>query len=107
MGALVQKAYVRPASEASPLMPIRLALVDEDGSDWNPGSGSVAAATTEKAGTVKMAAATEAVSAADAAAAAGDTVTKAVFDAVVALANALKAALNDHLEKESAAGQMA
>lgn len=56
-------------------------------------------------GGVMKAGATEAVSAADAASAASETVTKAEFDAVVAVANACKAAVNDLIAKAQAAGQ--
>nr|DAV64850.1 MAG TPA: Head fiber protein [Bacteriophage sp.] len=51
-------------------------------------------ATQSAAGLVKQAAVTPAVTAADAAQAAGDTVTKAEFDAVVAVANETKRQLN-------------
>ena len=62
-------------------------------------------ATTGAIGGVRKAGATAAVSAADAAQAATETVTKAEFDAVVALANANKAAVNDLISKAQAAGQ--
>ena len=65
------------------------------------------AATASVLGGVKQAAATAAVSAEDAAAAGAEAVTKAEFDAVVALANANKAAINDVISKAKAAGQMA
>lgn len=62
-------------------------------------------ATTSAIGGVRKAGATSPVSAADAAQAATETVTKAEFDAVVALANACKAAVNDLISKAQAAGQ--
>lgn len=64
-------------------------------------------ATTSAIGGVKKAAAVAAVSASDAAAAAGDTVTKAEFDAVVTLCNELKSKLNSVISNDKAAGQMA
>ena len=70
------------------------------------GSEPVPAATTSVAGTVRMAAAVADVSAADAAAAATETVTKAEFDAVVTLANDLKATLNALLAASRTAGQL-
>lgn len=62
-------------------------------------------ATTAVLGGVRKAGATSIVSAADAAQAATETVTKAEFDAVVAVANACKAAVNDLIAKAQAAGQ--
>ena len=106
MANLVQKFVVHSVSEASPLLPQHVALVNEDGTEFGGGQ-SVGSATTAKEGLVKKASATEAVSIADAAAAAGETVTKAEFDSVVALCNALKAALNDHMAKAKSAGQTA
>ena len=70
------------------------------------GSDPVPAATTSVAGTVKMAATVADVSAADATAAAAETVTKAEFDAVVTLANGLKATLNALLAASRTAGQL-
>ena len=55
---------------------------------------------------MRMAAAVPAVSAADASPAAAETVTKAEFDAVVALANALKSTVNQLISGATAAGQM-
>lgn len=106
MGALVQKMVVEDPSKASPLLPQRVALVNPDGTPFSGGGASPGAATTSKAGLVKMAAAVSQVSAADAAQAAGDAPTKAEFDAVVALANSLKATLNQLLSAETSAGQM-
>lgn len=102
-----------PAEEA-PAVPagqsVMLAVaVGEDGEAVDIGGGEsyvLPAATSSELGGVKAAAATEAVSAADAAAAAAETVTKAEFDAVVSLANALKAAVNDIISKAKTAGQM-
>lgn len=72
------------------------------------GSGYVLpAATTSALGGVKKAATVAAVSAADATAAAGDTVTKAEFDAVVTLCNELKSKLNSALANMKSAGQFA
>lgn len=65
------------------------------------------AATTAKAGVVKMAAALTKVTVADATAAAGEAPTKAEFDALVALANACKAAINGNADKAKSAGQSA
>ena len=64
-----------------------------------------AAATTSKAGLVKKAAATSVVTAANATAAAGDAPTKAEFDAVVALANALKTSVNGIINAQRNADQ--
>lgn len=65
------------------------------------------AATAAAAGTVKLAAVTPLVKSADPAAAAGDTVTKAEFDAVVALAIETKATVNALINAQRAAGQAA
>lgn len=71
------------------------------------GSYTLPEATTSALGGVKKAASVAAVSAADATAAAGDTVTKAEFDAVVTLCNELKAKLNSALANMKSAGQIA
>lgn len=104
MNSLIQKLVVHKDGKASDVMPQHVALVNEDGT---PFSGSASAATVSAAGTVKKASATDAVSAANAAQAASSTVTKAEFDAVVALCNELKTKFNDHLTKAKSAGQMA
>ena len=70
------------------------------------GSDPVSAATTSVAGTVKMATTVADVSATDAAAAAAETVTKAEFDAVVAVANECKKKLNSLLAACRTAGQL-
>lgn len=72
-----------------------------------PTAYKLPAATSSALGGVKQAAATASVASADAAAAAGDTVTKAEFDAVVTLLNEVKKQLNAHLSAAKAAGQMA
>lgn len=41
MSQLVQKMIVCKAEEASPLLPVRVALVSEDGSDYGGGGGDV------------------------------------------------------------------
>ena len=107
--------YIRflSASDAAALpagQAVMLAVaVDGDGEPVDLGGDpyTLPAATTTAMGGVKKASATVAVSASDAAAAAADTVTKAEFDAVVALANANKAAINDIISKAKTAGQMA
>lgn len=103
---LVQKYIVHPGSEASNLLPQHVALVNEDGGDFGGGKAP-GNATTTIAGLVKKSSAVSAVASANAAAAAGDTPTKAEFDAVVALANELKTQVNDLISKAKTAGQMA
>lgn len=103
---LVQKLVVHGGDEASGLMPMHVALVTEDGSDFG-GGDAPGNATTTTAGLVKKSSAVTAVASADAAAATGDAPTKAEFDAVVALANECKAQLNDLIAKAKTAGQMA
>lgn len=105
MAALVQRMVVEDASKASPLLPQHVALVNPDGTPFT-GGGAPGAATAESAGVVRMAAAVPAVSAADASSAAAETVTKAEFDAVVALANQLKSTVNQLISGATAAGQM-
>lgn len=102
---LVQKFVVHEGSEASDLMPMHVALVNDDGSDF--GGEAPGNATTTTAGLVKKSSAVSAVSSANAAAAAGSAPTKAEFDAVVALANECKKQLNDLISKAKTAGQMA
>lgn len=65
------------------------------------------AATAQAAGLVKLAAVTKLVAAADVPAAAGDTVTKAEYDAMAATVNAIKAAVNGLINASRAAGQAA
>ena len=103
---LIQKFVVHEGSEASDLMPMHVALVKEDGSDFGGGEAP-GNATTTTAGLVKKSSAVSAVASANATAAAGDAPTKAEFDAVVALANELKAQVNDLISKAKTAGQMA
>ena len=103
---LIQKLVVHKGSEASDLMPMHVALVNDDGSDFGGGKAP-GNATTTTAGLVKKASATTAVASPDATAAATETVTKEEFDKVVALANACKAQLNDLITKAKSAGQMA
>lgn len=107
MANLVQKVIVHDDSQASPLLPMHVALLNEDGTPFEGGGPAAGDATTSKAGLVKKASATAAVASPDAASAASETVTKAEFDAAVALLNECKAQLNDHLSKAKAAGQMA
>lgn len=64
-------------------------------------------ATASKAGLVKQAAAVAPVAAADAAAAAAETVTKAEFDKVVAVANEAKKQVNALIAAGKAAGWLA
>lgn len=106
MAKIVQKVIVHEDTDASPLLPMDVALFNEDGTPFTGGSAP-SDATTSKAGVVKKASNTAAVSSADATQAAGDAPTKAEFDAVVALLNECKAQLNDHLSKVKTAGQMA
>lgn len=106
MAKIVQKVIVHEDADASPLLPMDVALFNEDGTPYGGGS-TPSDATTSKAGVVKKASNTASVSTADAAQAAGETPTKAEFDAVVALLNECKAQLNDHLSKAKTAGQMA
>lgn len=107
MPNLIQKVVVCKDADPSPLLPMHVALFDEDGSPVEFGGSSPSAATTTAAGVVKKASATAAVESANAAAAASETVTKEEFDAVVALANECKAKLNDLISKAKSAGQMA
>ena len=102
---LIQKLVVHEGSEASDLMPMHVALVNDDGSDF--GGEAPGNATTTTAGLVKKSSAVSAVASANATAAAGSAPTKAEFDAVVALANELKTQVNDLIAKAKAAGQMA
>lgn len=103
---LIQKLVVHEGSEASDLMPMHVALVNDDGSDFGGGEAP-GNATTTVAGLVKKSSAVSAVSSANAAAAAGDAPTKAEFDAVVKLVNELKTQVNDLITKAKTAGQMA
>ena len=103
---LIQKLVVHEGSEASDLMPMHVALVNDDGSDFGGGEAP-GNATTTTAGLVKKASATTAVASPDATAAASETVTKEEFDKVVALANELKKQVNDLISKAKTAGQMA
>ena len=106
MGSLVQMMVVEDASDASPLLPQHVALVNPDGTPFPGGGAAPGAATTSTAGVVKMAPAVAQVSAADASQAVGGAPTKAEFDAVVALANSLKATINQIISAETSAGQM-
>lgn len=103
---LIQKLVVHEGSEASDLMPMHVALVKEDGSDFGGGE-TPGNATTTTAGLVKKSSAVSAVASANATAAAGDAPTKAEFDAVVKLVNELKTQVNDLITKAKTAGQMA
>lgn len=103
---LVQKYVVHPGAEASDLLPQHVALVKEDGSDFGGGEAP-GNATTTAAGLVKKSSAVTAVASADAAEAAGETPTKAEFNAVVTLLNECKKQLNDMISKAKTAGQMA
>ena len=103
---LIQKLVVHEGSEASDLMPMHVALVNDDGSDFGGGEAP-GNATTTTAGLVKKSSSVSAVASADAAVAAGSAPTKAEFDAVVALVNELKTQVNDLIAKAKAAGQMA
>ena len=103
---LIQKFVVHEGSEASDLMPMHVALVNDDGSDFGGGEAP-GNATTTTAGLVKKSSAVSVVASADAAAASGDAPTKAEFDAVVALVNELKTQVNDLITKAKTAGQMA
>lgn len=104
---IVQKCIVHDDADVSPLLPMHVALFNEDGTPFTGGGDAPEAATTSTAGLVKKASATTAISSPDASAAAAETVTKAEFDAVVAVANACKAAVNDLIAKAKTAGQMA
>ena len=106
MAKIVQKVIVHEDADASPLLPMDVALFNEDGTPFTGGGPAPSDATTSKAG-VRKASNTAAVSSANATQAAGDAPTKAEFDAVVALLNDCKAQLNDHLSKVKTAGQMA
>ena len=103
---LIQKLVVHEGSEASDLMPMHVALVNDDGSDFGGGEAP-GNATTTTAGLVKKSSAVSVVASANATAAAGDAPTKAEFDAVVTLVNELKTQVNDLITKAKAAGQMA
>lgn len=103
---LIQKLVVHEGSEASDLMPMHVALVNDDGSDFGGGEAP-GNATTSTAGLVKKASATTAIASPNATAAAAETVTKAEFDAVVTLLNECKAQVNDMISKAKTAGQMA
>ena len=103
---LIQKLVVHEGSEASDLMPMHVALVNDDGSDFGGGEAP-GNATTTTAGLVKKSSAVSAVASANATAAAGDAPTKAEFDAVVTLVNELKTQVNDLITKAKTAGQMA
>ena len=103
---LIQKFVVHDGSEASDLMPMHVALVNDDGSDFGGGEAP-GNATTTTAGLVKKSSAVSAVASANATAAAGDAPTKAEFDAVVTLLNECKAQVNDLITKAKTAGQMA
>ena len=72
-----------------------------------PGAYTLPAATTAALGGVKKAAAVASVASADAASAAAETVTKAEFDMVVAVANETKKQLNALLAAGKAAGFLA
>lgn len=104
---LVQKLVVHEGTDASGLMPMHVALVNEDGTAFGGGGDAPSDATTTKAGLVKKSSGVNTVSAVDATAAASETVTKAEFDAVVTLANSCKAQINDLISKAKSAGQMA
>lgn len=104
---IVQKVIVHEDADVSPLLPMDVALYNEDGTPFTGGGAAPAAATTTTAGIVKKASATNAVASPDATAAAAETVTKAEFDAVVTLLNECKAQLNDLISKVKTAGQMA
>lgn len=84
-------------------------VTDSDGNEISLGGGSytLPAATTSVIGGVKQAAVTPQVAADDATAAAGDTPTKAEYDAVVTLVNELKAKVNSLINNGRSAGQQA
>lgn len=89
----------------------QIALLDADGNPWTPSGGNTPAsvawdAITGKPATIPVtkAAVTASVKAADATAAAGETVTKAEFDAVVSLANETKRQFNAMIMAQRAAG---
>ena len=103
---LIQKLVVHEGSEASDLMPMHVALVNDDGSDFGGGEAP-GNATTTTAGLVKKSSAVSVVASADATAASGETPTKAEFNAVVTLVNELKTQVNDLITKAKTAGQMA
>lgn len=107
MAKIVQKVVVHKDADASPLLPMDVALFNEDGTPYEGGGAATVNATTTTAGLVKKCSAVSAVASADAVAAASDTVTKAEFDAVVTLLNECKAQLNDMISKAKTAGQMA
>ena len=101
MAKIVQKVVVHKDADASPLLPMDVALFNEDGTPYEGGGAAPVNATTTTAGLVKKCSAGSAV------ASASDTVTKAEFDAVVTLLNECKAQLNDMISKAKTAGQMA
>lgn len=103
---LIQKLVVHEGSEASDLMPMHVALVNDDGSDFGGGEAP-GNATTTTAGLVKKSSAVSVVASDDATAASGETPTKAEFNAVVTLVNELKTQVNDLITKAKTAGQMA
>ena len=102
---LIQKLVVHEGSEASDLMPMHVALVNEEGEPY--GGEAPGNATTTTAGLVKKSSAVSVVASADATAASGETPTKAEFNAVVTLLNECKAQVNDLITKAKTAGQMA
>ena len=100
---IIQKTNRKKHKPAAMDVPAR--LWNPDGTPFAGGSAyTLPAATTAALGGVKKGAAVAAVSAADAAAAAGDTPTKAEFDAVVAELNETKKRLNAALASLKAAG---
>lgn len=104
---LVQKFIVEDAEKASSLLPQHVALVSPDGTPWTGEGTAPGNATTSEAGLVKKASGVTTVASADATDAASETVTKAEFDAVVAVANETKKQLNDLISNMKTAGQMA
>lgn len=104
---LVQKVIVHEDADFSPMLPMDVALFNEDDTPFTGGGTAPGNATTTVAGLVKKASATDSVASPDAAAAATETVTKAEFDAVVTLVNECKAQINDLVTKAKSAGQMA
>ena len=106
MAGLVQRVIVEPDAKPSSLLPMRVSLENPDGSPYEGGGSAPGAATATQAGVVKMAASVAQVSEADAALAAGETPTKAEFDAAIELLNSLKATVNQVISAETSAGQM-
>lgn len=108
MSAFTQDFIIQPAGRKkhkTGAMDVPACLWNPDGTPFTGGSAyTLPAATTAALGGVKKGAAVAAVSAADAAAAAGDTPTKAEFDAVVAELNETKKRLNAALASLKAAG---